>query len=358
MSDLAATVERDSDPSAWLRWNRKMLACLGIVAATLPVVNVVVDPFDIFMVSPIGTGPYLNQRLHHSRTLQSATQAPEVLILGDSIMGINDPSTVIAGTGFRSAYNASVFMASAVDVRDLATFVSRLQRKPKLVVIAVDTYMFSGQPQPDSFSIKMPPDISGQGPAQWWMQALFAPGLFPAYDKATEKISGQPSAVFNTVDGHYSRPQLDAEIDADPGAYSKRIFTGVPKAKGQPPTSEVQLRAASEAGARLAAAGVDVLWVLQPPSHGFALMYSPQAIEANRAAIAAHMPPQNFLDLSHMSTITNDPTAWYDLKHYTPGAGRAIASAIAARLAAPRQPPEAHAAADGQKGYLAPATQQ
>lgn len=324
------TASLPAQQAGWHRWNRRLLYSLAAIAATLPVVNVCVDPFDLFMVSPIGTGPYLNQRLHHSRHL--AVQAPEVLVLGDSIMGINDPSSLIEGSSFRSAYNASVFMASAIDIREMSSFVARLQRKPKLVIVGLDTYMFSGQPQPDSFSIKMPPAISGQTEAQWWTQALFAPGLFPAYDKAVEKIAGHPSAVFDMAHGHYSRPQLDREIEADPSAYAKRIFSAVPKAANALPTSTLQLRAIKEAASVLSAAGIQVLWVVQPPSYGLTLMYPPDQIEANRLAIASSLPPGQLLDLSGMGAVTSDPTAWYDLKHYRPGAGRMIAMAIAKRV--------------------------
>jgi hypothetical protein len=323
----------DASAAQWQRWNRRVLLALATIAATLPVINVAVDPFDIFMLSPIGTGPYMNQRCHHADLLRSGAVAPEVLVLGDSIMGINDPTLLVAGTRYRSAYNASVFMASAVDIRDLAGFIARMDRKPKLVIVGLDTYIFSGQPQPDSFSIKMPPGISGQASAQWWTQALFAPGLFPAYDKAIEKLSGRPSAVFDTWRGHYSRPQLDAEIATDPAAYAKRIFTGVPKAAGRVPASTLQLMAISDAAATLHRAGIPAVWVLQPPSHGLTLMYPPEAIEENFAAIASQLPPGEVLDLSRMRAISDDRQAWYDLKHYQPSAGKIILRAIATHIA-------------------------
>ncbi|MBK6616709.1 hypothetical protein [Ottowia sp.] len=327
-------------PSAavWRSWNHKVISILVVAALALPLVNLVVDPFDLFMVTPMGTGPYTNQRLHHVRYLSAGRQAPDVLVLGDSIMGINDPGSLAAATQLSSAYNASVFMASASDIRDMARFVATLPSKPKLIVVGLDTYMFSGQARPDSFSIKMPPQISGDAPIQWWTQALFAPTFSQSFDKVVEKMSGSPTARYNFETGHYSRPRTDRELSENPDAFSKRVFSGVASAAtpdARIPVSARQLTAISEAAAILANAGVKTAWVLQPPSHGLKLLYRQSEIDDNVRAILSHLPGQTIVDLSNMASLTDDPRAWYDLKHYTAAAGKSLLAEVGRRLKLP-----------------------
>ena len=208
---LPRDAEVSHESTSWRRWNLWIISVLAAAAMSLPIVNVFVDPFDLFMVSPLGSGPTTSQRLHLVSALRKGM--PDVLLLGDSIVGINDPRQMLDGTrSWTSAYNASVFMASAVDIRDIAKFVAAQRVKPKLVVVALDSYMFTGQPQGDTLMLKMPPEISHEGFTRFWTQALFAPSVFQAIDKISDKFGAERSVAFDLALGHYSRPSLDREM--------------------------------------------------------------------------------------------------------------------------------------------------
>lgn len=308
-------------PLNWAQWSKRCLALMLVAGATMPAINVLVDPFDLFETGVVPTGPYTNQRFHHTRHLLANPERHNVLLLGTSIMGIVQPGTVEAIVPGARAYNAGFFLATA---SDLALLVRRLQAGnaiPRNVVIGIDPYLFAPPPENLSYEFRFPWSVTGESPSTWWFDALFASSLSQSATKLIDVASPVPSIVFDFKSGSYTLPKAERFRQDNLQAHAAKVFKPIPA--GQEPTFDpAQLDALVDLVRQLRESGVDVRCFMHPMNKVVLQAQGPQALM--RWALIKSRLPVDLLDLSSMPGVSDSPSYWYDMKHYSPQAAAIV----------------------------------
>lgn len=300
----------------WPQWTKRCLALLLIAGAAVPAINVLVDPFDIFQTGAVSAGPYTNQRYHHTKHLLSHPGRYNTLLLGTSVMGIVPPAAVEGLVPGARAYNAGFFMATA---SDLALLVHRLESTgalPLNVVIGIDPYLFSARPSDLSYEFKFPADMVGQNEIDWWLDALFASSGTQVGTKLIDIAGPVRSVQFDFATGAYSLPKAEAFRKAYPEAHAAKVFSPAAGAAVEP--LPVEINVLIDLVRYLKDQGVNVVCFMQPMSRSALRTQGVPALL--RWQDLQHRMSVTVLDLSNSPEMANDPSLWYDSKHYTPAA--------------------------------------
>lgn len=329
--------------TAWRRWNITLLSCLGIAAVALPVLNLTVDPYDLFG-SPFGPGPTTNQRAAHVRALTSPSGRFDVWLAGTSVMGINDPRLVDELVPGARSYNMSMFLGTARDIVDLMRALGEQSISPKVLVVGIDPFLFLPQPRQPRIEFQMPPLVSGESSLRWWSRALFAPSAMQMVGKALDRLHDLPSVRIDTARGHYELPALSERLQKDLNA-QRAQYSAAASFDLHRTLDQAQFEQLVELERLAARRHIKLVYVVQPPSRAWLDAAGGEQkfmefVERVRRYTGSNvvLPPPRFL--------TDAPELWYDAKHYTPAAGAVLLSHIArdpkvgevlsnARLAAP-----------------------
>lgn len=310
------------DVSAWRTWNRVVLAVLGVACAIPICVNVLIDPYDLFRISPIGVGPSLNQRVHHIRHLESKAGF-NVLLMGTSVMGLADPRVVDEEVPGAKAYNMAFFVASPTDLLRASQYLAMKGSLPKRVVVGLDTFLFVRRDAPLPKQFALPAEVSGESKFAWWMDAVYTTSITTAVSKLVELSREVPAIVYDLDRGNYSLPRSDAAIRLNPGIHAESVL------KPATPVVPENLLVESEFGALrqlakfFASRGVQVLWIIEPNSAVIRNAYGERSYQATMSRIRAQVFG-DIVDLSDTSGFQDDPAYWYDMKHPTAQAARTV----------------------------------
>ena len=314
-------------PLNWAQWSKRCLALLVVAGATMPAINVLVDPFDLFETGVVPAGPYTNQRFHHTRNLLANPDRHNVLLLGTSIMGIVQPGTVEAIVPGARAYNAGFFLATA---SDLALLVRRLQAGnalPRNVVIGIDPYLFAPPPENLSYEFRFPWSVAGESQSTWWFDALFASSLSQSATKLIDVASPVPSIVFDFKSGSYTLPEAERFRQDNPQAHAAKVFKPL-SAGHEPAFDPAQLNALVDLVRQLRESGVNVRCFIHPMNKVVLQSQSPQALL--RSELIKSRLPLDLLDLSSMPGVSDAASYWYDMKHYRPEAAAIVLERVLA----------------------------
>lgn len=301
----------------------------------VPFSNLVIDPYDVFGISPIGAGATTNQRYQHVRRLLDPAQPIDVLLLGDSVMGINDPRMLVDVFPGQSVYNASFFMATAVDIaRMLDATLGRSSRPPSLIVVGLDPLLFVDKGETPSAQMRMPPPVTGEPTLAFYRSMLLASSAFHSTHKLAEKLKDTPSLIFDRQFGHYQLPEQNALIARDHAAFVSRKFASTRLEPSLPPFDERQFAALVTIEQTARKHGSSVLWVIQPTSVFLRNAIGEEQHRQFLASIRSHVRG-SLVDLSDRTEFTDDAMRWYDAKHYLPATGRDLLMVAATRASLP-----------------------
>ena len=314
---------RQPDVRAWRMWNRMVLAALGVACAIPICVNVLIDPYDLFRVSPIGIGPSLNQRVQHIRHLESNAGRFNVLLMGTSVMGLADPRVVDEEVPGASAYNMSFFVASPTDMLRASEYLATRGALPKRVVVGLDTFLFVRRDASLPKQFALPAEVSGESKVAWWTDAAYTTSITTAVSKLVESSREVPAIVYDLDRGNYSLPRSDAAIRLNPTAHAEGVLKPTTPVVPKDLLVESEFDALRQLREFFASRNVQVLWIIEPNSVVIRNAYGEQNYRATMSRIRAQISG-DIVDLSDTSGFQADPAYWYDMKHPTAQASRTV----------------------------------
>jgi hypothetical protein len=317
--------------TAWRRWSARVTAAAIGFGLLVPATNLLVDPYDVFGTSPIGFGVTTNQRFHHARRLMENPSPVDVLLLGDSVMGINDPRQLQHLFPDRTVYNGSFFMASMVDLSQFFEATLRTKR-PQIVLVGLDPFLFVDKGARLSTQMTMPPSVTGGSALAFWREMTLASSAFQSVNKVVESLKSVPSIRFDPVHGHYELPELNHRIAHDHAAFVQTRFGSASIHPGIAKLDHRQFDAMQSLQHSASSRGVRLLWVLQPTSFALRTAIGDAEHERVLALIRARVPG-HLADLTDLTAISDDPYQWYDSRHYLPSTGHRLLSVALQRSA-------------------------
>ena len=307
----------------WRTWNRLVLLVLTIACAIPVCVNVLVDPYDLFRVSPVGTGPSLNQRFHHIRHLQSSVGRFNVLLMGTSVMGLADPRVVDKEVPGASAYNMSFFVASPTDMLRASEYLAMKGALPKRVVVGLDTFLFVRRDASLPKQFSLPAEVTGESKIAWWADAAYTTSITTAVSKLVESSLAVPPIVYDLDRGNYSLPRSDAAIRLNPTAHAEGVLTPIAPVVPESLLVQSEFDALRQLAEFFASRDIQVLWIIEPNSVVIRNAYGEKNYRATMSRIRSQVSG-DIVDLSDASGFQNDPAYWYDMKHPTAEAARSV----------------------------------
>ncbi len=301
----------------WKRFNTMAVALIVIAALMPPVLNVVVDPYEVFGSKLVRISSTANERVLKARYLLSRHTAYDALVMGSSVTGVI-PATALGDR----AYNASFFSATPSDVRLMMQMLHTHGRLPRRIYIGLDPFMFTA-PKTKAPQLKLPTAASGESRWSFWRDYLFAASGGAIVGKLIESAQDQPGVAFNESDGSYRLARFDLERKDNMQSYIRRRVTSA----GIPSSNRWWHEAATHDLRQLVewtdgVDGLDVVWFI-PPINERARRSLGEGGERFFATIMSTVGSR-VVDLSRAGVVNQD-TDWYDTKHFIPQAGSRVA---------------------------------
>jgi len=213
-----STLKADAGPGLrWKRFTRLVGLILLAAALSVPVLNIVVDPFDVFQTGVLPAGSTLNERVNKSRHVLGTSLRYDTMIFGSSLAGVIDPSLL---PGSRSAYNFSFFSATPGDVLKILEMLEQAERLPAHIYIGLDPFMFMA-PVPGAPQMRLPPASGGAAWWPFWRDYLFAASFSSLIAKVRDASRDVPRIAFDVPTGAYRMPWYDHEILRAPGEFAR-----------------------------------------------------------------------------------------------------------------------------------------
>ena len=318
-SAVTITAKRRS----WRAWNLLALSSLVAAAAAMPIANVVIDPFDLFHVGPLGPGPNTNQRFAQLRRLTEKPGEFDILMLGTSIMGINPPSTIERLLPGTRAYNMGFFLATSSDLLEASRYLSDRGALPARVIVGVDPFLFVARDAHLRKEFEFPPEVTGQSPAKWWSDAVFSSSGAQIANKIFDKLQPLPAVRFEAAGGNYSLPSAAAARLRDPAAHAAKAFKPIPPIRDDAHLVQADFDALEQLSDFFKARNVAVLWLIEPTSRPLRNAYGPDAYDKLLNRMKRGLG-DDVVDLSDLPGLADDPQSWYDAKHFTEMAGERV----------------------------------
>lgn len=289
-------------------------------------INVLIDPFDLFGVSPLSQGPSLNQRFHHIRYLSDNPGKFNVLMMGTSITGIIDPRVVDAIVPGARTYNMGFFLATPSDLLKAAKYLHAHNVLPQRVIVGVDTFLFVARDPSLRHQFKFPPEVTDESAANWWLEATFSSSGSQAVNKIFDHFSSTPSVTFDLERGNYHLPRLYERRANDPAGHDKSSLAAMSVIAEEGDLVESEFQALVELEDFLDRVGVKSLWVVKPSSKVLRETYGLENYLRVKARVRAKLRG-DVVDMTEFEGISDDPRQWYDMKHFTEDAGGRLISA-------------------------------
>jgi hypothetical protein len=302
-----------------LRWKRftQFVGLLLLSAAlSVPVLNVVVDPFDVFQTGILPSGSTLNERVNKSRHVLGSSRKYDSMIFGSSMAGVIDPAVL---PGSRTSYNFSYFSATPGDVLKTLEMLERGDRLPAHIYIGLDPFMFMA-PVPGAPQMRMPPAAGDTAWWPFWRDYLFAASFSSLIAKLKESSREVPRIAFELATGAYRMPWDDHKIRVDPLEFARVNVQGwrIPLRPGwwHGPAETDLTRLVRWTRER---SGLKVTWFLEPLHRRLLHALGDERCVYVQKVFAAVGPA--LIDLSRHS-IGNDDLQWYEPKHFRPEAAQ------------------------------------
>ena len=335
-------------------WKAALVAG-GIAAWSLPVWNVVVNPYQIFKekfsigdrysssttnerflkveyllkeaktTSPNTSDAIIGQINDESPGKQNSNTNHDAFIVGSSIMGLVDPALVNQYFPDRHFYNLA-FLAAKPD--EILATLQGLKRKGltiKTVVYGLEPIAFTDIKSYGP-AYELHPETSGQSWQRILFDYLFASSLSDGFSRLVTGISGKPSVRYDIEGtGRYYLERYDREIEQDHGAFIRKQFPADAKPVKAPPWIESRFEDFQKLAQWLKDEKIESRFYLNPLHPYVAEAYGVERLAEFKQKITKLSGAKRIGDCLDLLQGKDVNHHFYDYKHFRPsGAAKVI----------------------------------
>lgn len=301
----------------------------GIVAWSVPVWNVVVNPYQVFD-SKFSIGDRLSSSTTNERFLkveylinESLNKKKKVLdhdafIIGSSIMGLVDPSLVNRLFPDRRFYNLAFLAAKPDEILATLQGLKRRGVTIKTVVYGLEPIAFT--------------DIRSYGPAYWlhpeaskqsrqrfFFDFLFASSLSDGFSRVVSVISGKVSVRYDVEGtGRYYLERYDREIEKDRDEFIRKQFPINTKPIKAPPWINDRFQDFRELVQWLKDEKIEAIFYLNPLHPYLVNAYGTDRIGEFKRKLEDLSKLSGIRDCTDVLSGADVNQRFYDYKHFRP----------------------------------------
>ncbi|MBF6650735.1 MULTISPECIES: hypothetical protein [unclassified Methylobacter] len=328
-------------------WKAALVAG-GLAAWSLPVWNVVVNPYQVFKAKySIGeryTASTTNERFLKVEYLLNEAQArspatpgaiaarinngneagnpsarplPDAFIVGSSIMGLMDPGLVNRYFPDRHFYNLAFLAAKPDEILASLQALKRGGVPIKTLVYGLEPIAFTDR-KTYGPAYWLHPETGGPSRQRVAFDYLFAPSLADGLSRLVTAIGGQPSVRYDIEGtGRYVLERYDREIKADHAAFMRRQFPVDAQPVVAPPWIESRFEDFHKLVQWLKEEQVETRFYLNPLHPYVINAYGENRLAAFKAKIAG-ITGQGLEDCTQLLNRDDVNQQFYDYKHFLP----------------------------------------
>ena len=322
----------------------------GIIAWSLPVWNVVVNPYQIFNPT-FSIGDQFSSSTTNERFLkveyllneakQTSSNSPEAIIgqinddsaerresgkamnaqhdafiVGSSIMGLVDPALVNRHFPDRHFYNLAFLAAKPDEILATLQGLKRGGIIIKTVVYGLEPIAFTDIKSYGP-AYQLHPEAGEQSRQRIIFDYLFAPSLSDGFSRLVTGISGKPSVRYD-IDGtgRYYLERYDREIKTDHGAFIRKQFPINAKHVKAPPWIDSRFEDFRKLAEWLTDERIDAKFYLNPLHPYVADAYGVGRLAEFKQKIEEMSGQDSIRDCADVLSVDDVNRHFYDYKHF------------------------------------------
>jgi hypothetical protein len=328
-------------------WKAALVAG-GIAAWSLPVWNVVVNPYQIFKAkysigdrysssttnerflkveyllkeaktkSPNTPDAIIGQINDESPGKQNINANHDAFIVGSSIIGLVDPALLNRYFPDRHFYNLA-FLAAKPD--EILATLQGLKRKGltiKTVVYGLEPIAFTDIKSYGP-AYELHHETSGQSRQRILFDYLFASSLSDGFSRLVTGISGKPSVRYDIEGtGRYYLERYDREIEQDHGAFIRKQFPADAKPVKAPPWIDSRFEDFWKLAQWLKEEKIESKFYLNPLHPYVAEAYGVKRLAEFKQKITELSGSESVSDCTELLQGDDVNQHFYDYKHFRP----------------------------------------
>lgn len=330
-------------------WKSALVAG-GIAAWSLPVWNVVVNPYQIFkaelMIGDRYTSSTTNERylkveylLNEAKknspnssnaivdqinddsyrdSVKTKSTAPDSYIVGSSIMGLVEPSLVNQHFHDRHFYNLAYLAAKPDEILATLRGLKRNGVTIKTVVYGLEPIAFTDIKSYGP-AYQLHPEASDQSRQRAVFDFMFASSASDGFSRLVTVISGNPSVRFDIEGtGRYYLERYDKEIEKDHDAFIRKQFPNNAKPVKASPWIESRFEDLKKLALWLKTEKIDSKFYLNPLHPYLANAYGAKRLAEFKQKVTALTGQGGIQDCTELLTGEDVNQRYYDYKHFRP----------------------------------------
>jgi hypothetical protein len=330
-------------------WKAALVAG-GIAAWSLPVWNVVVNPYQIFKTrfaiggrytssttnerylkveyllneakktSPNSSNAIVGQINNESPRVSVKTKStvPDSYVVGSSIMGLVEPSLVNHYFHDRHFYNLAFLAAKPDEILATLRGLKRDGVTVKTVVYGLEPIAFTDIKSYGP-AYQLHPEASEQSRQRVVFDYLFASSLSDGFSRLMTSINGNPSVRYDIEGtGRYYLERYDQEIEKDQGAFIRKQFPINAKPVSAPPWIDSRFEDLQKLALWLKDERIDAKFYLNPLHPYVAKAYGSERLAEFKEKIMQLLGIGGINDCTRLLIDDDVNRRFYDYKHFRP----------------------------------------
>lgn len=313
------------------RFWRQLAASLVFAILALPVINLTIDPTEVFDTGVLPHQSQVNDRYRKFDYLLNHCGNCTGFLLGSSRAGYIDPRLFDSLLPRGRFYNMNISSANAWDFLEFARYLKRKGIKPDAYVVQLDlTHLYGHR-----FRHQHHPDFSGESRFRFYFENLFSLQYQSLIGKLRNNILGQDPNTFDWETGQRAKPEAERRLEEDPESYVRtqedfRTTVGHARVSSSRFREGVdQISAAVRELRRIADEdGIRLVVFITPHNQHYLDGYRGSDIEYFISQIAE---VTDFWNFASYSSVTTDDRNYYETSHYRTKVGALVAARITGR---------------------------
>lgn len=335
---------------------KAVLIATGIVAWSLPVWNITINPYQIFNAK-YSIGSRYSSSTTNERYLKVefllkekkySPDSPEIIIgkinnnnelmndggeknhnhdafiVGSSIMGLVDPKLLNKHFPNRNFYNLAFLAAKPDEILATLQGLKRNGVTIRTVFYGLEPIAFTDTKSYGP-AYELHPESSGKNRQLIIFNYLFAPSLMDGFSRLVTCISGKTSVRYDIEStGRYFLDRYDSEIKRDHSAFIRKQFPDDVKPVKAPPWIDNRFDDFSKLVKWLKKEGVDANFYFNPLHHYIADAYGPERMAYFKERITFLTDSAKVADCVSLLQGKDIAYHYYDYKHFRPTENAAI----------------------------------